>query len=297
MSGIVRVAAAVIERADGRVLLAQRPPDRAYGGYWEFPGGKLEIGETPEAALARELHEELGIVVRQASPWLTQEFVYPHAHVELNFFRVRAWDGEPSGRDGQAFSWQDPFAIDVTPLLPANTRVLAALALPLIYAITCAADMGEDAFLRRARRALDNGVRLIQIREKTWKQSRRDAFAHALIGLAKPMGARVILNGSEDDARRLGCDGVHWTAAVLAAEHARPRDLLVGASCHTTDEVARAAALDVDFVILGPVFATPTHPDAVPLGWQGFAKRIVGTRVPVYALGGLARNDLDEAIA
>lgn len=296
MSGIVRVAAAVIEHADGRVLLAQRPRDRAYGGYWEFPGGKLEAGETAEAALARELHEELGIVVRHASPWLVQEFVYPHAHVELNFFRVRAWDGEPSGRDGQAFSWQDPSAIDVAPLLPANTRVLAALRLAPIYAITCAADVGEDAFLRRAQHTLDEGVRLIQIRERAWERSRRDAFARALIALAKPREARVLLNGSANDARRLGCDGVHWTAAALAAADSRPRDLLVGASCHAIGEIVRAAALEVDFVVLGPVFATPTHPDAVPLGWQGFAERIVGTRVPVYALGGLSRDDLDTAI-
>jgi 8-oxo-dGTP diphosphatase len=89
-AGIVRVAAAVILRADGRVLLAQRPPGKAYAGYWEFPGGKLEPGESPRAALDRELHEELGLRVRRAAPWLVQRFVYPHAHVELHFFRVYA---------------------------------------------------------------------------------------------------------------------------------------------------------------------------------------------------------------
>ena len=109
----VKVAAGVIQRADGHVLLAQRPPGKAYEGYWEFPGGKLEPGESAEAALARELHEELGITVRDASPWLVQEFVYPHAHVELDFFRVRQWEGEFVGNDGQAFTWQDPSAIDV----------------------------------------------------------------------------------------------------------------------------------------------------------------------------------------
>jgi 8-oxo-dGTP diphosphatase len=106
VSGITRVAAAVIVRCDGRVLLAQRPEGKAYAGYWEFPGGKLEPGETPAQALARELREELGLVVRRAAPWLVQEYVYPHAHVELNFFRVFAWDGEPHGHDGQAFAWQ-----------------------------------------------------------------------------------------------------------------------------------------------------------------------------------------------
>jgi len=101
VSGIVRVAAAVIVRADGAVLLAQRPPGKPFAGYWEFPGGKLEPGETPADALVRELHEELGLRVRSPCPWLVQEFVYPHAHVELNFFRVHAWDGELTGHDGK----------------------------------------------------------------------------------------------------------------------------------------------------------------------------------------------------
>ena len=109
-----------------------------------------------------------------ASPWLVQEFVYPHAHVELHFFRVRAFDGEPAGHDGQAFAWQDPHAIDVAPLLPANTRVLAALTLPAVYAITCASDLGDAVFVERLQRALAAGVRLIQVREPD--RASRDAL-------------------------------------------------------------------------------------------------------------------------
>ena len=293
---MVRVAAAVILRADGDVLLAQRPPGKACAGYWEFPGGKLEPGETSAQALARELHEELGIVVRRASPWLTQEFVYPHAHVEIDFFRVFAWDGEPAGHDGQALAWQDPHTIDVAPLLPANTRVLAALTLPTVYAITCAADLGEEAFLARAKRALESGLRLIQLREKDWDAPRRAAFAARLNALAAAHGARVLLNGDADEARRLGCAGVHWTSERLAAASSRPRDLIVGASCHTRADLERAAALDLDLAVLGPVRATPTHPHATPLGWEEFARIVAGTRVPVFALGGLARDDLEAAM-
>jgi 8-oxo-dGTP diphosphatase len=297
MSGVVRVAAAVIVRADGAVLLAQRPAGKAYAGYWEFPGGKLERDETPAHALARELREELGIRVRTAAPWLVQEFVYPHAHVELHFFRVLRWDGDPVGHDGQAFAWQDPAAIDVAPLLPANTRVMAALRLPPVYAITCAGDVGESAFVERAQRALAAGVRLIQLREKTWERTRRDAFVARMSALAAPFGAKLLLNGAIDDARALGCAGVHWTARALHAATGRPRDLVVAASCHTRAELTRAAALDVDFVVLGPVLATPTHADAVPLGWGAFADAIAGARIPVFALGGLQPGDLAEAIA
>ena len=297
MTGIVRVAAAVILRADGKVLLAQRPPGKAYAGYWEFPGGKLEAGETPAHALSRELHEELGITVRTASPWLVQEFVYPHAHVELDFFRVFAFGGELVSRDGQAFAWQDPQAIDVAPLLPANTRVLAALALPTIYAITCADDVGDATFAERAHRALAGGVRLIQVREPGHDRPSRDALVRQLIALAAGRNARILVNGTADDARRLGCAGVHWTARALNAASSRPRDIVVAASCHTHADVMHASAVDVDFAVLGPVMATPTHPDARPLGWEGFATAIAGTRVPVFALGGLSPTDREVAIA
>jgi 8-oxo-dGTP diphosphatase len=292
----VRVAAGVIERADGHVLLAQRPPGKAYEGYWEFPGGKLEPGESAEAALARELREELGITVRDASPWLVQEFVYPHAHVELDFFRVRRWEGEFVGHDGQAFTWQDPSAIDVAPLLPANARVMAALRLPPVYAITCAEDCGEAVFLARAARALAAGLRLVQVRERSWDESRRRAFAARMVALADRFGARVLWNGSAADARSLGCAGVHWTGAALAAAASRPHDLLVAAACHTRADVLRASQLDVDLVVLAPVLATPTHPGAVALGWEGFANAARGSHVPVYALGGLVREDIDVAI-
>jgi 8-oxo-dGTP diphosphatase len=278
------------------VLLAQRPAGKPYAGYWEFPGGKLEPEENPHAALVRELREELGITVRRASPWLVQEFVYAHAHVELHFFRVFAWDGELHGHDGQAFAWQTPGRFTVAPLLPANTRILAALDLPAIYGITCAADSDEDAFLARAQRALAAGLRLVQLRDKEWPLARRFSFAQRLVTLARHQGAKVLFNGSEDEARHAGCDGVHWSASMLAGARTRPEGMLVAASCHTQEELARAADLGLDFAVLGPVAATPTHAFAMLLGWDGFTAQVVDVRLPVYALGGLTPADLPLAI-
>ncbi len=294
---IVVVAAAVILRRDGQVLLAQRPAGKAYAGYWEFPGGKLEPGETPRHALDRELAEELGLTVRRAAPWLTQRFVYPHAHVELHFFRVYDWSGEPHGHDGQAFAWQTPGRFTVAPLLPANTRVLRALVLPTVYGITMAAELGETAFLERARIAFERGLKLVQLREKDWPEARQRALCEALLELALPQGASVLLNGSEDHARRWGCAGVHWTAAALAAANARPADLMCAASCHTREEIAKAAGLGLDFALLGPVRTTPTHPEARPLGWDGFEARAIDASLPVLALGGLVGADLETATA
>lgn len=294
---LLHVAAAVIVRRDGRVLLAQRPAGKAYAGFWEFPGGKLESGETPRAALDRELTEELGITVRRAAPWLAQQFRYPHAHVLLHFFRVFDWDGEPVGHDGQAFVWQTPGDFDVRPLLPANTLVLRALLLPALYGISQADDMGEAAFLARAASALDRGLKLVQLREKDWPIPRQRALAEALVALARPRGAKVLLNGEPESARAWGCDGVHLTSAALAVATARPDDLLCAASCHTRADIERAAVLGLDFAVLGPVLPTPSHVDAVTLGWKGFATLAAETPLPVFALGGLAAGDLAVAIA
>ena len=295
-AGIVRVAAAVILRPGGDVLLAQRPRGKAYEGYWEFPGGKLEPGESPRAALDRELREELGITVVRASPWLVQRYVYPHAHVELHFFRVFEWRGDPHGHDNQAFAWQTPGRFDVEPLLPANTFVLRALRLPPVYGITMASDMGEAAFLARAKAALVSGLKLVQFREKDWDLARQRALCTTLVALADAHGARVLLNGSAENARAWGCAGVHWTSAALAAATERPRDLVCAASCHTREDLAHAGRLALDFAVLGPVLPTPTHPDARPLGWDGFAAIAAETALPVYALGGLVRADLEVAI-
>lgn len=295
-STVVKVAAAVLLRPDGQVLLAQRPVGKAYSGYWEFPGGKLEPGETSHAALVRELAEELGIVVRQAAPWFIQEFVYPHAHVELHFFRVYEWSGELVGHDGQAFAWQTPGRYTVGPLLPANTRVLAALELAPVYGITCAADSDEESFLVRAEGALVDGLRLLQLRDREWPLARRLAFARRLAARARQHGAMVLWNGSADEACAADCMGVHWTAATLMQASDRPEGMLVAASCHTRDEVAHAGVLGLDFVVLGPVMPTPTHPQAVPMGWKEFADMSARARLPVYALGGLAANDLAVAV-
>ena len=299
MSGtsLVRVAVGVLLRPDGRVLLAQRLAGTPYPGYWEFPGGKLEAGESAYQALVRELDEELGVATLRAAPWLVQRYVYAHAHVELTFFRVFTWRGEPRGRDGQAIAWQMPGAFDVTPLLPANAPILNALKLPLVYGISMAEDLGEEAFLQRAGKALEAGLRMIELREKSWPLERLQRLAERLLTLTQAAGAQVLLNGDVALARRLGCAGVHWTSAALREATTRPAGMLCAASCHDRAELARAAALALDCAVLGPVAATPSHPAATPLGWPGVAALLDATALPVYALGGLDHSDLETAIA
>ncbi|HEU4622375.1 MAG TPA: NUDIX domain-containing protein [Burkholderiaceae bacterium] len=129
---VVDVAVGVVLKPDGRFLLGSRPEGKPYAGYWEFPGGKFEPGETPAQALARELREELAIEIDDALPWVTIEHVYTHAHVRLHFMRVTRWRGEPRACEGQEFGWFDLNAHRPEPLLPAAYPCLAWMALPTV---------------------------------------------------------------------------------------------------------------------------------------------------------------------
>jgi 8-oxo-dGTP diphosphatase len=291
----VEVAAAVVLRPDDRFLLAQRPAGKAYTGFWEFPGGKVERGEPARTALARELREELGIEVTHACPWITFEYVYPHAHVRLNFFRVLRWEGEPGSREAQALSWQRRGAISVSPLLPANAPILRALNLPPVLAITDAWNCGERAQLERLETALGQGLRMVMVREKQMPRGRLRAFTAEVLLRCKCAGALVLVNGEEALARASGADGVHLTSAQLLLCARRPDLALCGASCHDQQDLARAAALGLDYVVLGPVLETPSHPGAQPLGWKSFEQMVLGYPLPVYALGGMTTEHLGVA--
>ncbi len=292
----IAVVAAVLQQPDGRFLLAQRPPGKAYAGYWEFPGGKIEDDETPAAALSRELHEELGIGVISAYPWLIREFDYPHAAVRLNFFRVRAWSGELQGREAQAFAWQRLDAIDVAPLLPANGPILQALGIPETYGITGFTPAEYPRMLERIDTKLQQGLRLIQVRGKGWPPELFTRYTMDVVARAHASGARALVNADMELARRSDADGVHLTAQQLRGSTQRPDFALVGASCHNAEELRKAEQLGVDFAVLGPVLPTPTHPDAVLLGWAGLQQLAVDTRIPVFALGGLNAGDREQAL-
>ena len=129
---VVEVAVGVLIDAHGHFLLTSRPLGKVYAGYWEFPGGKLEAGETGAQALARELHEELGITIGTAHPWKVEMVDYPHALVRLNFCKVFDWRGELQMREAQSFAWQT-LPVQVAPVLPGTVPVLQWLAQELSF--------------------------------------------------------------------------------------------------------------------------------------------------------------------
>ncbi|MDD5299203.1 MAG: Nudix family hydrolase [Gallionella sp.] len=303
---IVEVAAAVLQRPDGSFLLAQRPPDKIWAGYWEFPGGKIEAGETPYHALVRELREELGIEVETAYRWITRVFTYPHATVRLHFFRVTEWRGELHPHEGQEFAWQPALSptlsrkrerekTNVSPILPANAPILRSLELPALYAISNAAELGIEPFMARLEARLDAGLRLVQLREKNLARDALRELARRVTALAHAHGARVLLNGDVELAQEVGMDGVQLTATQLAALHERPAVNWCAASCHNAEELRRAEALGCDFALLSPVLPTQSHRGAPHLGWESFAAIAAGSSIPVYALGGLTHDDMRAA--
>jgi len=143
---VTRVAVGVLLRGDGSVLLADRPQGKPYAGYWEFPGGKIEQDEAVEQALERELQEELGIAIGPSRPWITFEFDYPHAYVELQFRRICDWHGDPRPREGQQLRFVDPHRELPQPLLPAAVPALRWLLLPSTIIVVADSSSGASEF-------------------------------------------------------------------------------------------------------------------------------------------------------
>jgi len=286
------VVAVVIYNARGEYLLAQRPAGKVYAGYWEFPGGKVEPGESLEAAVKREIREELGIEVLRADPWLTRTHVYEHASVRLHFFRTREWQGTLHGMEGQQFAFQIAGRESVSPMLPANGPILQAVGLPPVYGITQAQEMGVDHFMPRLEAALANGLRLVQVREPSMDKDKLRAFALATVERCHAAGARVLINADVDLALAVGADGVHLKSAHIGLLTKRPELDLVGASIHSRAELDQATALGCDFAVLGSVKPTATHPGGATMGWAGFADIAAASAIPVYGIGGLAPADV-----
>ena len=292
----IDVAAGVIVRHDGHFLLGRRAPGSFYPGYWEFPGGKVEPGESPAGALYRELDEELGLRAERLYPWLVRTHDYEHARVRLHFFEVAQWQGNVCGRIHDALDWVLPGAPDApTPMLPANGPILKALTLPRRMGITHAASIGAKPQFAALDRALQAGLRLVLIRENALLMPARRAFAKETVRRAHAVGALAVVNGEPELARKVGADGFHLTAAQLMASNSRPDFAWVGASCHTRAELEHAAAMNFDYALLGAVKRTATHPGGKTLGWEGFAALASGLPLPVFALGGLEDRDMETA--
>ena len=293
----IHVMAAVITDARGRILLARRTDERDLAGLWEFPGGKCEPGETPEQALVRELQEELGITVRVGAALINVPQRYPDKRLRLDVRHVTSWQGTPRGVEGQALAWVAPEKLVRYRMPPADQPVVAALLQPDRYLVTPEPQADDAAWLAGLAAALEAGAQRVQLRARSLQgQSRWPALAARGVRLCQQAGAEVLLNGDGALALELGT-GLHLQSGQLHACATRPlpQDRLVAASCHTARDLLQAQQLGLDFAVVGSVLATASHPQATPLGWEGFASLREATALPLYAIGGLTPNEIATA--
>ena len=296
-SPVIRVAAGVILDDMGRVLIAKRPTHLHQGNLWEFPGGKLEPGETGEQALRRELKEELDIDVTQASPLIGIRHDYPDRRVRLDVWRVERFRGTPRGLQGQPIRWTAPDELPRFSFPAANRPMVTAARLPDHYAIVDVEVDDSKPVRDRLDRLASAGIQLVRLRPKRINMHQYGSLIAGATEFCRSKGLRLLLSGDPDLVRRTGAAGLHLRADQLMALSRRPLDssFWVAASCHNRAELRQAERIGADFAVLGPVCATLSHPGAKPLGWAAFAALADEATIPVFALGGLRPVHTAEA--
>ncbi|WP_202838979.1 Nudix family hydrolase [Luteimonas saliphila] len=290
------VVAGVIVDRRGRVLLARRSGGRELAGLWEFPGGKVEPGETPEAALARELDEELGIEVEVGDRLMVVPHLTPTRRLRLDVRRIRAWRGTPKGYEGQALAWVQPASLLRYDMPDPDRPVVAALLQPDHCLVTPTPVDGDAAWIAALESALARGVRRVQFRMPGIDRSRRRRLLANAALHCSAAGAQLLVNGDIE----LACEsdlGLHLPAAGLRQCRARPvaPDRPLSASCHDLEELRLAQALGCDFVVVGPLHPTATHPGHEGIGWARFEALREQVSLPIYAIGGLGVADIPAA--
>lgn len=296
---VLHVVAGVLMREDGRVLLTQRLPGRDHAGLWEFPGGKLEPGETPEAALRRELHEELGIEIGVSSELIRVPQAQPGRTLWLEVLQLTHWQGRPRGREGQALNWRELATIDPLQMPPADRPVLALLREPHTYWITPPQIDTPAELDRLLRIAAARAAKRLQLRLPGLALPQLQPLAERAAHFCADADIELLLNVRDQPmlalAAALGI-GAQLAQSFLLGLQQRPEGLnRVAASCHDRDSLLHAERIGCDFCLLSPVQQTTTHPNAEALGWSGFAALRANTSLPVYAMGGLDRADLSSA--
>lgn len=293
------VVVAVIENDRNELLLARRHDHQHQGGLWEFPGGKVNPGESAYAALERELHEELVITPVQARPLIRIPYEYPDRKLLLDVWRLTAFSGEPQGAEGQSLVWVHRQALTEYSFPAANRAIVSAAQLPSRYLIT--PDPGPFAewpvFLQQLRASLKAGNRLVQLRAPTLERTSYLKLAQQVLDCCEEQGATLLLNGEPSLLDECDAAGIHLNSTRLMKISQRPlgADKLLAASCHNAQQLSQAEKIDVDFALLSPVKPTASHPEAQAIGWENFHCLSEQCRVPLYALGGMSPQDLPEA--
>lgn len=318
MTPITHVAVAVIVNQNDEVCISLRHKDSHQGGLWEFPGGKIEAGESVEQALVREIKEEIDLDITHTRPLIKITHDYIDKSVCLHVHKVISYTGKIDGREGQQVKWLPIDELQSHAFPEANQAIIKALFLPDKYLIT-GKFLDHDDFVKKLSNALDKGMSLIQLRLKDSdikNMQQACSIVESAAFLCDKFNARLMLNlpkllVARIDLTALSFTGFHLDSHTLnrigLSEKAHefwlqelksvmPEAGLLSASCHDIEELALALKLNADFVVLSPVQKTASHPEMEAIGWQQFEQLIEHLPVPAFALGGVSEDDLNTSI-
>lgn len=295
----VHVAVAAVSRHEGgreQVLVAQRHTHQHQGGLLEFPGGKVEPGESAAAALVRELDEEVGLRVPETglSFELSVTHDYGDRRVQLDLYRVTGFSGEPQGREDQPLMWLDVDALDPDTFPAANRRMIQVLRLPARTLIT-GADVTPDGLAGRLE-GWSGSQCLLRCPELD--DAAYQVLASACVPATRSAGCPLLLHGAPERLKRVpGTEGLHlpWREAARLTERPISSAYRLGVSCHDRASLEHAQRLGADYAFLSPVRPTASHPERSPLGWDGFEALVADLDLPVHALGGVGGDEVMES--
>ena len=291
----VRVALGVVRDSEQRVLLSRRAEYVHQGGKWEFPGGKLEPGESYKSALRRELKEELGIDIVSAALLISFSHRYDDLEIFFQVFNITSYAGEVLAGEGQRIVWTPLANLENYEFPDANIGILHALRLPQSYLIT-PDNLPRAQLMAGIDKSLQEGVKLVQLRNNQLSKTDYKDYAQELFDMCERYKADLILNCPIDWLLELPLLPVHLTSKrmreVVSDIDAGEKLDLFSVSCHDEHEIELANGLLPRCILLGPVLKTKTHPQSKPIGWPSFHHLVMKSKLPVYALGGMSLEDI-----
>jgi 8-oxo-dGTP diphosphatase len=294
---IVHVAVAAIVNDKNQVLIAKRPDHVHQGGLWEFPGGKIEAEETVEQALVREIKEELDIVVSDLKPLIKIKHHYKDKVVLLDVKITDKFKGSPIGAENQPIKWEKISELEEKYFPEANKNIIKALKLPSLYIITGDFNSKED-FQRKLKNSLSNNKGIVQLRCNHIKDTKRYLeFSDIAKSICEEFDVLLLLNTTLKCFNQSKANGIHLNSHLMYEYNSRPvpSNIVLSVSCHNKDEIKQAELLKADIVLLSPVKETSSHPGVKGMGWDEFINLKKNLCSPVYALGGMEKEDVSKA--
>ena len=298
MSQRIHVAVGVIYNATkDKVLISKRSGGQHLAGCWEFPGGKVEYNEDASSALKRELFEELGITVTKAEAFTSISHDYSDKKVLLDVWKVSEWYGNPESREKQEICWVRISELNNYEFPDANKHIIQSILLSPMYVISQESYKDYSHLYSVTEECFAAGLGIFQLRLKIEKNNIFQEVIKKQSEIAKRYNSKLILNSTASDIDKYPIDGIHLNSSELKRHESRPisEEYLLGASCHTEEELIKAAKINVNYAFLSPVLATASHPEANAIGWKRFSSLINTVNFPIYALGGIMPTDLKTA--